>query len=311
VTALAIFAGATPARADSALTTIASEQVKQPAKDVKKEPKKEAKKEPKKEAKKEIVVVVRRIETAGPHGYWPGPVLPGMWGGVWGGIWQNSWWMGGPYLYSGWSGPWAGGSSYGGDGCCLNCDWCCGSGAHPWLLPPVFRPTAYPATSPYWVPRQSIHWSMPAAAKPAVVAANDGSTRPTRAVPAAASAEKLFADAMFLFFDGDVASAREHLAAAAKQAPRDARVWYFKALAERALGDESAARTSAANGAALEILGVTEKRALLTALERIQGTDRAFLSDLVTGPKAISVETARTIVAGLDAGKSTTVTSAK
>ena len=225
-----------------------------------------------------------------------------MWGGTWGGLWPNSWWMGGPYLYSGWSGPWAGGQASG--GCC------CGSGAHPTLLPPVFKPAVYPAVSPYWVPRQAFYWYMPAAAKPAVLGSADPKkpAREYRAVAASASVESLYADALWLFFDDNFTSVRDHLAAAIKQSPRDARLWYYKALAERATGDDVAARQSAEKGAALEITGVTDRRTVVTALERIQGTDRAFLSDLVSGPNALSVTTANEIVAAL---KSTTLTSAK
>ena len=58
------------------------------------------------------------------------------------------------------------------------------------------------------------------------------------------------------FWENNFKSARDHLAAAIKQSPRDARLWYYKALSEKALGDEAAARHSAENGAALEILDV-------------------------------------------------------
>jgi hypothetical protein len=235
------------------------------------------------------------------YGYWPGPVLPGMWGGVYGGLWPNSWWLGGPYLYSGWTGTW--GQGWGN----LH------GGSWPTILPPVFGPVAYPAVSPYWVPRVAPFWLVPAAGWPYVIAKADlrKREREYRPVPASASSDKLYADALWLFWDNNFESARDHLAAAIKQSPRDARLWYYKALSERELGNDQAALRSAENGAALEILAVTDKRLILTALERIQGVDRTFLTNLVSGPKAISVRSAAEIVANLAPAEPTTLTSSK
>jgi hypothetical protein len=287
------------------------------AQEPKKTPKKEAKKPPKElkiEVKKEVVakgVAVFPPPAWGApigvaYGYWPGPVLPGMWGGVWGGLWPDSWWMGGPYLYSGWVGPWGGGYSTTSHG------WA--SGAWPTILPPVFAPRVYPAVSPYWLPRVAPYWIVPGAAPPVVLASNEPIKKPARAyrpVPAGASAERLHADAQWLFWEDNFESARDHLAAAVKLSPSDARLWYLKALAERSLGDEIAARKSAENGAALEILGASDKRTILVALERIQGPDRKFLTDFVSGSKAISVRTANEIVAQLQAADRTTLTTAR
>ena len=72
--------------------------------------------------------------------------------------------------------------------------------------------------------------------------------REYRPVPASASSDKLYADALWLFWDNNFESARDHLAAAIKQSPRDARLWYYKALSERALGNEQTARRSAEKG---------------------------------------------------------------
>jgi hypothetical protein len=238
------------------------------------------------------------------YGYWPGPVLPGMWGGVYGGLWPDSWWLGGPYLYTGWQGSWGRGWGYQCGTACLN------GGSWPTLLPPVFGPVGYPALSPYWVPRVAPYWIVPAAAWPYVVAMEDGvkkSNRAYRPVPESATAEKLYADALWLFWENNFKSSRDHLAAAIKQSPRDARMWYYKALSEKAIGDDAAARQSAENGAALEIMGMTDKHSILAALERVQGKDRKFLNDLVSGPKALSVRSASEIVANLKAGETTLI----
>lgn len=228
-------------------------------------------------------------------GYWPGPVLPGMWGGVYGGLWPDGWWLGGPYLYSGWDGSWGNGSGHGSfHSCCLS-----GGGAWPVILPPVFGPVAYPAVSPYWVPRVAPFWVVPAAAWPVVIAKNDPLKKPAREyrpVPTSANAERLYADALWLFWEDNFESAREHLAAAILLSPRDARLWYYRALSERALGDDRAANHSAENGAALQVTGATDKCQILAALERIQGPDRKYLEAFVSGPKAISFGSAMEIV---------------
>jgi hypothetical protein len=322
MTAAAVLLGAATTRSDEIAL-----QPKEPKKELpKKEPPVVPKKVEIREVKTAAVPVPNpwagtiRVLYEGPiaraHGAWPGPVLPGMWGGIWGALWPNSWWMGGPYLYSTWDGPWGAGTS-------IN-----KSGAHPWLLPPVFNHHMYPALSPYWMPRSAVYWFAPSAAPPAVFAGFKAFPvffypapvpvvpPPPREmklvpVPKKASAERLYIDAVVLYFEDNFESSRNHLAEAVKQSPRDARLWYYKALAERAMGDESAARNSAEKGAALEILGVSDKRSILTSLERIQGKDRMFLGDLVSGPKALSLQTASEIVANLKAGETTTVTSAK
>lgn len=130
-------------------------------------------------------------------------------------------------------------------------------------------------------------------------------------MPTNATAEKLYSDSLWLFYESNFKSARDHLTAAIKQTPRDSRLWYYLALSQRALGDETAARRSAEKGAALEITGATDHRSVLTALERIQGKDRAFISDLVSGPKALSFSTASEIVAELKAADTTTLISTK
>jgi len=233
--------------------------------------------------------------------YWPGPVLPGMWGNAWGAMWPYSWWMGGPWSHGG------GGYGWGG-GCCTPC---CGGG-YPVILPPVFSPYRYPAVSPYWTPYVAPYWTVPATVQPFIVGSNDAPSRKApeyRAVPASANADKLFADALWLFSDDNFSSARDHLAAAIKKSPRDARIWYFKALTERAMKDDAAATNSAENGAALEIMGLVDRRSVLVSLERIQGADRVFLTEKVSGSKALTLAAAADRVAKLNTPEATTVAS--
>lgn len=305
--ALPAFAlGDTTAPAPRVVATIALQDVKKEPLKLKVEPKKIEIKEKKVEVDvlRARVVFFNYAPIGVAYGYWPGPVLPGQWGGVYGGLWPDSWWLGGPYLYSGWYGSWGRGWGYAHGTPCLN------GGAWPTLLPPVFGPVGYPALSPYWVPRVAPYWLVPGAAWPYVVAMDEPVAKPARAyrpVPESATPEKLYADALWLFWENNFKSARDHLAAAIKQSPRDARLWYYKALSEKALGDATAARQSAENGAALEILGMTDKHSILAALERVQGKERTFLSELVSGPKALSVRAANELVANLKAGDTTLI----
>ena len=165
--------------------------------------------------------------------------------------------------------------------------------------PPVFGPVAYPAVSPYWFPRVASFWLVPAAGWPYVIAKADlRSEREYRPVPASASSDKLYADALWLFWDNNFESAPI--------------IWPPPSSNRRATpGCGTTKHCPNANWAttrlpsdpprmaAIEILAVTDKRLILTALERIQGADRMFLNDLVSGPKAISVGSAAEIVANL------------
>ncbi len=73
----------------------------------------------------------------------------------------------------------------------------------------------------------------------------------------------------------------------------DARDWYFRALAERALGYEQAAKTSALRVAAVKLLHQADEVQIGLALERIQGAERRFLS---AADSAMSLEITRQIV---------------
>jgi len=289
------------------LLGVAISSAQEPKKEAEPKKKAAAKKEPaKKEVeKKDIEIRIVRVQSVSIPGYmpgiaygwnyyWPGPVLPGMWGNGWGGLWPYSWWMGGPWNYG------------------VGNGWGFHGGVYPVILPPVFGPVGYPAVSPFWTPYVAPYWSVPAPAWPVIVGTDDRPSRKTpefRAVPASATADKLFADALWLFSDDNFTSARDHLSAALKQSPRDARLWYFKALTERAMKDEKAATNSAENGAALEIMGLTDRRSILVSLERIQGADRVFLTDKVSGSKALTLAAAADRVAKLNSPEVTTVAS--
>jgi tetratricopeptide (TPR) repeat protein len=106
-------------------------------------------------------------------------------------------------------------------------------------------------------------------------------------------APALYDRAVALYWDNDPEGARELLTRAVERAPRDARLWYFKALAERALGDTRAATASAQRGAALEKIGRADSVEVSLALERVQGPDRLFLRQALD--PAVSLAEARQI----------------
>ncbi len=60
---------------------------------------------------------------------------------------------------------------------------------------------------------------------------------------------------------------------------QDARYWYFRALAERALGQMRMAKDSARRAAALRILHRPDETEIGLALERVQGAERRFLNE--------------------------------
>lgn len=214
-----------------------------------------------------------------------------------------------PYLSPWWLDPYRGTFSVSENGC--------GKYPHPVIPPPIFIPNAGApgygmgsAAAPAW-PATTVVYPVYGFAQASRSAPAVARTTP-RAVPAGASAERLYADALTLFWDGDYTGARDHLAAAVKADPRDARLWYYKSLAERQLGDAKAARQSAEVGAALEITGVTPRKTVLAALERVQGRERMEFNDLVTGPRALTPEAAVEIVERLKpADPGTAVTTAR
>jgi hypothetical protein len=92
------------------------------------------------------------------------------------------------------------------------------------------------------------------------------------------------------YWSGDYRATREYLEAAVARYSRDGRAWAYLALARRALGDEEAARAAARYGAATAIVYPDENGGYLTALERVQGEARRWLTaDITTRPEAEAV----------------------
>jgi tetratricopeptide (TPR) repeat protein len=77
------------------------------------------------------------------------------------------------------------------------------------------------------------------------------------------------------YHDRNYVDAWKTLEAVNRLTPRDARAWYFRALAERALGDVSAAEQSRQQGRKAEGAGMLIE--LARALERVQGEPRRWL----------------------------------
>src|SRR5262249_40447003 len=79
------------------------------------------------------------------------------------------------------------------------------------------------------------------------------------------------------FHDKEYASAWKSFEAATRLSNGDARFWYYRALAERALGDKKAAEASRQAGIKAEKKRDTKKDELAFALERVQGERRVWL----------------------------------
>jgi hypothetical protein len=104
----------------------------------------------------------------------------------------------------------------------------------------------------------------------------------------------LYRQARTFYWQRDSEAALELLTRAIELNAQDARFWYFRALAERGLGDQTAARASAERGAALELLHKPNTAIVGLALERVQGAERWFLCHAVDGP--LTAERAAEIV---------------
>ncbi|MFO0878200.1 MAG: hypothetical protein U0840_12690 [Gemmataceae bacterium] len=89
-------------------------------------------------------------------------------------------------------------------------------------------------------------------------------------------ADKLFWVGHRDFFAADYAEAWQSFDAVTQLAPGDARGWYFRALAERALGQEREAEESRKAGAKAQAQGSSPVE-LGRALERVQGAPRIWL----------------------------------
>jgi hypothetical protein len=148
---------------------------------------------------------------------------------------------------------------------------------------PYYYGWNFPATYYWW---QYPWWSNPSSTyywwyrAQSVAPAPPIGERPP--VKIAGTPNSLFSEGVTAYWDHDYAHASELLSAAVAANPRDARFWYYKALAERAVGNFNEAQASARRGAALEVLRTPEYADLGVALERVQGADRHFLHSAMT-----------------------------
>lgn len=94
---------------------------------------------------------------------------------------------------------------------------------------------------------------------------------------AAKDAEPMFWKGYRLYWDGQHAEALPLFEAATQLQDQDARFWYFRSLAESALGQAKKAEESARQGADLQLRGLPSQAAISQALERVQGESRAAL----------------------------------
>ncbi len=161
----------------------------------------------------------------------------------WGYYWPSYYaWWGWPYYY-GWYSP-----SY----------------AYYWWQYPWW---SNPYSTYYWWYSQAVSLAVP--------------VEKTR-VRVAGAPDSLFSDGVTAYWDHDYARACDGFLAAVLANPRDARFWYYRALAERAAGRSSEAEESVRRGAALEVLQTPNSSQIALSLERIQGLDRRFLHSAVT-----------------------------
>jgi hypothetical protein len=93
----------------------------------------------------------------------------------------------------------------------------------------------------------------------------------------AKDAEPMFWKGCRLYWDGQHAEALPLFEAATQLNDQDARFWYFRSLAESALGQAKQAGESARQGAELHLRGLPSRDAISQALERVQGEPRAAL----------------------------------
>jgi hypothetical protein len=91
----------------------------------------------------------------------------------------------------------------------------------------------------------------------------------------------LYWRARSFYWQGDAEMALALLIRATELNPQDARYWYFRALAERALGEMEMARDSARRAAALKVLHRPDETEIGLALERVQGAERRFLNEAI------------------------------
>jgi tetratricopeptide (TPR) repeat protein len=112
-----------------------------------------------------------------------------------------------------------------------------------------------------------------------------GSARPARKGPLATEkmraehAPELYWAGYNLYRQRDYAEALRYFEAATRLADNDARYWYYRALSERALGDEDGARRSARRAGELHRQGKPRADVVGLALEQVQGPLRLWLRE--------------------------------
>jgi tetratricopeptide (TPR) repeat protein len=102
----------------------------------------------------------------------------------------------------------------------------------------------------------------------------------------ASDAEPLFWKGCRLYWDGEHAEALARFEAATKLNGQDARFWYYRSLAESALGRAKVAEASARRGAELQLAGLPSQDSIRQALERVQGEPRARLRQALESQRA-------------------------
>ncbi len=81
------------------------------------------------------------------------------------------------------------------------------------------------------------------------------------------------------FWDGDYQGAFNDLERSAEYNARDARVWYYKGLAQLSLGDQDGGHLSLARGLKAESMRAPPQRLISGALTRVQGPLRMTLEE--------------------------------
>jgi hypothetical protein len=124
-------------------------------------------------------------------------------------------------------------------------------------------------------------WQKPNGSNGANAALSNGAGEPPVPVDGlrAADAPKMFWLGYRLFWQGEYEAAWRQFDGAARLADDDARYWYFKALAEQALGREDDAVKSRRRGAELQAVAKPSAEAVGRALERVQGPQRMWLRE--------------------------------
>jgi len=99
------------------------------------------------------------------------------------------------------------------------------------------------------------------------------------------------------YWRGDYQAALDELDEAVALDPQDARFWYYKGLAEHAMGRSVWAEVSLGRAVALELAGETDRALVAKALERVQGAAREQLVSARRTALALALKQSRTTAA--------------